>query len=113
MPLATDAPQQTETIPIAFRYRSRSHLQPQKQTLVGAPWITTNKVIELKYEALSALLDMVELQGVHDGVGIAKAIIKVLANWEIEPIQVGVTVSDNASNNDSTVKEIVRQLFPS
>ena len=42
--------------------------------------------LELKYEVLSALLDMVELQGVHDGVGIAKAIIKVLADWEIEPI---------------------------
>ena len=57
-----------------------------------------------KYEVLGALLDMVELIGVYDGGNIAKALIKVVEDWEIDPTNMGISVSDNAINNDTTVK---------
>ena len=52
------------------------------------------------------LLDMRELQGAHDGVNIARNIIKIFADWEIDPSKIGVGVSDNATNNDATMKEV-------
>ena len=47
---------------------------------------------------------MKEMVGAHDGVNIAKAIIKVLDDWEIDSKNIGISVSDNAINNDTTVK---------
>ena len=42
--------------------------------------------------------------GAHDGVNIAKALMKVLEDWEINSKSVGISVSDNAKNNNTTVK---------
>ena len=57
------------------------------------------------------LLDMRELQGAHNGVGIVRVIIEIMVDWEIDPIEIGVGVSDNASSNDTTMKEVGSQLF--
>ena len=59
------------------------------------------------------LLNIRELQSAHNGIKIARVILKIFAEWEIDPTEIGMSVSDNAYNNDTTIKEVVSQLFPS
>jgi hypothetical protein len=49
-----------------------------------------------------------QLMGDHSGVNTAKVILRVLEKFGITSINMGYTVLDNASNNNTTVDEIAK-----
>lgn len=65
-----------------------------------------------KLAVQSVLLDMVEVFGAHDGANIAKSVMRVLDDWELSAEALGISVSDNAKNNDTAVKAWVKEQFP-
>ena len=62
---------------------------------------------EGRYEVLSLLLDMRELYSAYNGIEIIRVIIEIFVDQELNPIEIRVSVSDNVSNNNITIKEVV------
>jgi len=67
--------------------------------------------LDRSYQLQNILLSIHRHTGVHEGEKIASSITKVLDDWGISS-RLGVTISDNASSNNTCVDALYRQLRP-
>ncbi len=67
--------------------------------------------IDRSYKRQNVLLSIHRHTGAHDGEKMASSIIKVLDDWGLSS-RLGVTISDNASSNNTCVDTLYRQLRP-
>ena len=62
-------------------------------------------------EAKSCLLRLQHIEGVHSSENIAQSVIAVIEEYKVKDL-LGYFVLDNASSNDTCVREILKQLRP-
>lgn len=67
--------------------------------VIIAHYISEDNILE------NAVLDLVEIEGAHEGATLATAILKVLGEWGIMS-KLGFFITDNASNNDTMMEKI-------
>jgi hypothetical protein len=66
--------------------------------------------LDADYKPQAITLATPEQIGSHAGVDIAASVIQVMKDFEIEKSKVGYFVLDNASNNDTALREIAREF---
>jgi hypothetical protein len=52
-----------------------------------------------------------EIEGAHQGETIAELVGNLIEEWELEP-KLGIFVADNAINNDTAIKALVKRFRP-
>ena len=67
--------------------------------VIIAHYISEDNILE------NAVLDLVEIEGAHEGATLATAILKALGEWGIMS-KLGFFITDNASNNDTMMEKI-------
>jgi hypothetical protein len=67
--------------------------------VVVAHFVSEDNLLE------TLVMDLLELQGSHDGDNIASHLVKVLEEWGVIS-KPGYVVMDNASNNDTMMKQL-------
>ena len=92
--------------------KSRIHLSfdlwtsPNNISFVGV----VGHYMSSQYKVETTLLGLRRLHGTHSGENIAEAVVKVIGKYGLTGDQVGWFVLDNASSNDTCVKEIIKAL---
>ncbi len=93
--------------------RSRIHISFDLWTSPNALGLvaTVAHYLDKHLKARSCLIGLRRVRGAHSGENIAEAMIPVLVDMGVVP-KLGYFMADNASNNDTTVRAICRQLRP-
>jgi hypothetical protein len=92
--------------------KSRIHLSfdlwtsPNNIAFVGV----VGHYMSSQYKVETTLLGLRRLHGTHSGENIAEAVVKIIGKYGLTGDQVGWFVLDNASSNDTCVKEIIKAL---
>src|SRR6266850_2382557 len=92
--------------------KSRIHLSfdlwtsPNNMAFVGV----VGHYMTSEYKVETVLLGLRRLHGTHSGENIAEAIVKVIRKYGLTGDQIGWFVLDNATSNDTCVKEILKTL---
>lgn len=92
--------------------KSRVHLSfdlwtsPNNMAFVGV----VGHYMSSQYKVETVLLGLRRLRGTHSGQNIAEAVLEVIRTYELAGNQIGWCVLDNASSNDTCVKELLKAL---
>jgi hypothetical protein len=93
--------------------RSRAHISFDCWNgKFGKPFVVVvAHYLDLNLRNRSVLLSLREIEGTHTGENLAEAIVPVLEEYDLAD-RLGFFIADNASNNDTCIRYILRALRP-